>query len=177
MTFFENYSFKQKNYVLLLVIVLLLVVIYKRSFLTIKEIKIYDKELDRQLEMSLNAERNIRILKSELAVLDKIIGKENLAIEKVQQGFLNFFSEYDDKLKINRFSEVIKFQHPDFTIYTHEVEMEGDYKQAVHFIYNLEKEFKMARLINTSFSLRNSLGRNEQQQNLFIKLLMQNYSR
>lgn len=175
MTFFDKYSFKQKNYALLVIFVLLLAVVYKRSISVTLETRNYRDELSGNLKVAATAVNTIRIKQQSIKQLNQILGKENSSVEKVQQGFLNFFAKRSKGLSVYTISEVIKYRHPDFTINTHEIILKGGYTDALHFIYALEKEFDLARLVNVSFEYRKMSS--DEPEALYTTLLIQNHLR
>lgn len=173
MTFFDTYSYKQKNYALLVLIVLLIAAVYKRSISVTIETKAYDRELDEKLEIAGKAFTDIGIKKGEIALLDRMIGKENSSVEKVQQGFLNFFAQRAHKISVYKIDEVLKYQHPDFTINTHQIVLKGGYPDVLDFIYKMEKNFDLARLVNVSFEYKKV--NSEEPESLYTTLILQNY--
>lgn len=175
MTFFDKYTYKQKNYALLVVLVLLLAVTYKKSISVTLELKKYNSELDDQLHLADVAIGEISIKKARINQLNQVLGKENSSVEQVQQGFLNFFARNTSDLQVYKIDEVIKFQHPDFTINTHQIILKGGYTSTLNFLYKLEKEFDLARLTNVSFEYKKMSS--EEPEALHTTLLIQNYLR
>lgn len=173
MTFFDKYSYKQKNYALLVIIVLLLAVTYKKAISVTLETKNYEHELDEQLNLAESASSQIRMKQTTIAQLNRVLGKENSSVEKVQQGFLNFFAQKSSGLQVYKIDEVIKFQHPDFSINTHQVTLKGEYTNTLKFIYMLEKEFDLARLTNVTFEYKKV--NSDEPEALYTTLLIQNY--
>ncbi|NRA13343.1 MAG: hypothetical protein HRT57_15460, partial [Crocinitomicaceae bacterium] len=107
MTFFDKYSFKQKNYAVALLTVLLIAVAYKKSFSGSLETIKYRTELNAKVEKAAHADEEIRIKQIEIMKLDRFIGKENSSVEKVQQGFLNFFAENAKDINVHQIDEVL----------------------------------------------------------------------
>ncbi len=173
MTFFDKYSYKQKNYALLVIIVLLLAVTYKRAISVTLETKSFESELEQQLVLAQSANAQIRVKQATIAQLNRILGKENSTVEKVQQGFLNFFAKNSRGLNVYKIDEVIKFQHPDFTINTHQIVLKGEYTNTLKFIYTLEKDFDLARLTNVTFEYKKV--NSDEPEALYTTLLIQNY--
>lgn len=175
MTFFDKYSYKQKNYALLVVLVLLLAVTYKRSISVTLELNNYSYELDEQLQLAKIAISEIGLKQVSIHQLNQVLGKENSSVEQVQQGFLNFFAQNTTALQVYKIDEVIKFQHPDFTINTHQIVLKGEYTNTLKFLYLLEKEFDLARLANVSFEYKKMSS--EEPEALYTTLFIQNYLR
>ncbi len=174
MTFFDSYSYRYKNYALIVLGLLLLAVAYKRSFRGTLEARDYRTELKEKIAVSRNSSREIRQTNARLAVLNEFLGKENSSIEKVQQGFLTFFTRNAQKIVVFEVSEVQSFQHPDFTIYTHKVILKGDFIHTLKFLNRLETQFDLARLINVSHSYEKV---NDSDPALYTTILFQNYVR
>ena len=175
MTFFDKYTYKQKNYALLLLGVLLIAVAYKRSFKTTLETRAYKQEIEEKIRAAKYASQNIKSIQQALLQLNKVIGKENITIEKVQQGFLNFFARRSQHLTVYQIDEVLSYRHPDFTVLTHRVVLRGNFIDALKFIYALEKEFDQAKLLNVSFEYKKMNA--DQGEDLYTVLLLQNSER
>jgi hypothetical protein len=175
MTFFEKYSYKQKNYALLVLIVLLMAVAWKRAFSITVETLDYRQELEMKLMDAQTADSDIRSRQMDIARLNRYLGEENNTVEKVQQGFLNFFAEKGAGLQVHQIDEVLNFKHPDFEINTHRIVLRGDYTSTLRFVYALEKEFTLGKLLNVSFELKRFSM--EEDKHLYTTLLIQNYMR
>lgn len=174
MTLFDKYSYKQKNFALLALTVLLFAVAWKRSFSTTVETRAYISELELKKAEAETSQTAISNLQLEISTINRLLGKENVSIEQVQQGFLNFFARKSRSLSVQQIEEVYTFDHPDFSINTFRIDIQGDYLPQLRFINALEREFEDARLIHTHFETRKDLvtGKND----LVATLLLQNYT-
>lgn len=175
MEFFDKYSYKQKNYALAILSVLLIAVSYKRAFSVSVETSEYKQELEDKLIVAESADQDIRTKQEQLAKLNLMLGEENNTIEKVQQGFLNFFALNTEELEVHEISEVLNYKHPDFSINTHRIVLKGDYLNTLDFIYKLERDFKLAKILNTTFEYKKY--NSEEEKDLYTTLLIQNYLR
>lgn len=175
MTFFDGYSYKVKNRAMIVLAVLLIAVAYKRAFSVTMETKGYQEELNEKLVRAESAEKDIRMRQVEIAQLNRYLGQENNTVEKVQQGFLNFFAARANDLLVHRIDEVLNFKHPDFEINTHSIILKGGFTQTLTFLYNLEKDFSLAKVLNVTFEYKKAP--NEDDPALFTTLLIQNYLR
>jgi hypothetical protein len=173
MTLFEKYSYKQKNLALLVIGVLLFAVAYKRSFSTTIETTAYIAELKEKKQQAESSQSEIANLQLEISTVNRLLGRENVSIERVQQGFLNFFALKSRSLSVQQIEEVYTFDHPDFSINTFRIDIKGDYLSQLRFMHALEKEFDDARLIHTHFETKKDLvsGKSD----LISTLLLQNY--
>lgn len=154
---------------------LLVAVAYKKAFGVAIETRDYRNELIEKLALAENADGQIRSQQVQIALLDKYLGEEDNTIEKVQQGFLNFFAKYGEHLLVNRIDEVLNFKHPDFEINTHCIVLRGDYVSTIEFIYTLEKDFSLAKILNVAFEFKRESM--EEEKHLYTTLLIQNYLR
>lgn len=175
MTFFDKYTYKQKNYALLVLGVLLAAVAYKKGFGPTLEIKEYRTELEQKLELAASADDQIRTKQIEIAQLNRLLGEEGNTIEKVQQEFLNFFAANARDVSVHEINEVLHFQHPDFAINTHRVVLRGNYNSTLRFLYEVEKRFKLAKILNVSFEFTKKEADGDK--GLFTTVLIQNYLR
>ena len=175
MTFFDKYSYKKKNYALMLIAVLLLAVVWKRSGLNTIDLMQAKTELTEKIELAKYADQNIRLRYKEINVLNAFLGKENSSVDEVQQGFLNFFNSKSEQLEIVQLDEVLNFAHPDFSINTHRIVLSGNYNETIKFIYKLEKEFKLAKLLAVEFE--SERDRMSDKVSLHTVLPIQNYVR
>jgi hypothetical protein len=175
MTFFDTYSFKQKNYALLVLVVLLAGVVYKRSVKTTLEILDYKQELNEKLVKADYAVRDIQLIQQQIMGLNHYLGQENNTVEKVQQGFLNFFGRKSVNLAVYQIDEVLTFKHPDFSIKTHRIILKGGFIESLKFVNSLEKQFNLARLITVSYDYQKYPT--DEKEALYTTLLLQNYVR
>ncbi|MFN5444891.1 MAG: hypothetical protein ACK48V_11775 [Crocinitomicaceae bacterium] len=175
MTFFDQYSYKQKNYALLILAVLLIAVSYKRSFKVTLETIDAKQELEQKIEKAHFAVRDIRHTQREIAFLNRLLGEDNVTIEKVQQSFLVFLEKNSNDIIVYQVDEVLKFKHPDFSINTHRVILKGKFIPTLQFLYQLEKEFDLAKLVSVNFEYKKF--NSEEKEQLYTTLLLQNYER
>jgi hypothetical protein len=175
MTFFDKYSYKQKNYALVILSILLIAACYNRKFKTTIETLVFRTELTGKIESSKHAIVEIRQTQREIAYLNKLLGKEDITIEKVQQGFLNFVQTNSTSISVHQVDEVLTYQHPDFSINTHRIVLKGNFIPTLKFIYELETKFDLAKLVNVNFEFKKYSS--EEKEQLYTTLLMQNYER
>ena len=173
MTLFEKYSYRQKNFALLIIAVLLFAAAYKRSFKTTLDTLSYLSELDVKLATANHSQNETKQVQREINHINRLLGKEDVTIEQVQQGFLNFFASHSSGLIVHQMEEVYTFQHPDFIINTYRIDIKGDFISTLKFIYQFEKNFDDARLIHTQFELIQNSDNNRKE--LITTLLIQNY--
>lgn len=175
MTFFDGYSYKVKNRAMIVLAVLLVAVAYKRAFSVTIETRGYKTELEEKLVRAASAEHDIRLKQVQIAQLNQYLGEENNTVEKVQQAFLNFFATNAEDVLVHQIDKVLHFKHPDFAINTHCIVLKGGFLETLHFLYALERDFDLAKVLNVTFEYRKAT--NEDDPALFTTLLIQNYLR
>lgn len=173
MTFFDGYSYRQKNLALLVLGVLLIAVSYKRAFRISIETYRYLQELTVKQQEAVVSSRDIQSIQVEIATLNKLLGNENVALEEVQQGFLNFIAKYGTGVDVQEMEEVYAFDHPDFRINTFKINIKGPFLSQLRFIYSLERKFNDAQLIHANTFFRKNLDLDKDE--LITTLLLQNY--
>lgn len=173
MTLFEKYSYKQKNFALLILAVLLFAAAYKRSFKNTIEARNYISELNQKIESGIQSSTIVLRERRSVQHLNKLLGNENSSLEKTQQSFLNFFARNANNITVQQIDEVYTFDHPDFQINTFKIELKSDFKAVLKFIYALELQFNDARIVHTVNEIKENPenGKNE----LITTLLLQNY--
>lgn len=175
MNLFAKYSFKQKKFALAVVFVLLAAAAYKRSFsVTLDLIGLNNELEEKKIEASTSVER-LKTKQNELNLINRMVGKENVPNEQVQQRFLSFFEQESGGLSIEKIEEVYTYDHPDFTINTNAITLKGGFVQTTRFLYKLEKSFPYARLVSST--LRLTTNRILQKNELHTTILLQNFWR
>jgi len=175
MTFFDKYSYRQKNFALIVLSVLLIAATYKRAFSVSIASRDYQAELEERLEKANNADTEIKLLQGEIVGLNRFLGEENNSIEKVQQNFLNFFAKNAKGVSVHQIDEVLNFKHPDFEINTHRIVIKGNYTQILQFMYEVEKKFRLAKIVSVQFEYKRFPT--EESKHLYATIYLQNYLR
>ena len=175
MTFFDKYTYKQKNFALIVLSVLLIAAAYKRAFSVSIASGNYQEELEQRLIKANNADKEIKMIQGEIVGLNRFLGEENNSIEKVQQNFLNFFAKKAKGISVHQIDEVLNFKHPDFEINTHRIVIKGDYTDILKFLYAFEKEFRLAKIVSVRFEYKRFPT--EESKHLYATIFIQNYLR
>jgi len=175
MTFFDKYSFRQKNYGLIVLAILLIAVSYKGAISITVEKYRYSQDLESKLIKSKTAVDVVKNKQLLIANLNRHLGEENNTIEQVQQEFLNFFAKKNTALKVQQIDDVLNYKHPDFEINTHKIILQGDFISSVRFIYELEQKFNSAKILNVSYKYEKVS--NEDRFVLNTTILIQNFLR
>lgn len=122
-----------------------------------------------------NSYNELAMVKSEIKGLDNIIGGHSINPQDVQQGILDFLSNTGLNVNIVSIEDVHLFPDKDFLIYSNQIELEGSYSNLIHLLYETEKNFKNSRVVSAKFYSKKNYNTNKQ--NLFLKIILQNYEK
>lgn len=146
---------------------------YKKTF---KHTLLAKEELNRVEENLSNNESlliNLSYLKDEINHLNKIIGGQTNNPQLVQQSLLDFVSQKEAAIDIVSIEDVHLFSDNDFLIYSNQIQLEGNYTDLIHTLYEIEKNFKDSRVANAHFFSKKNYRTNSKK--LFLKIILQNY--
>ncbi len=171
---FEKLSNKKKFiYSLVLFLLIFIGIIYKKNILRISEVKekiTLSKEAykdSHQIGMEINT------LNRELNYLNSKIGEININPESVQREIIGYISENGKNIELNNVDKIHYASIQDYDIYTNSLILSGSYKDLITFLYKLEREFSLSKLINVNFyKKKNYTSRST---TLYMKLIFQNY--
>lgn len=167
---FDNYSYKIKFKALLVIFCMLCITSYKRSFSTLKEVIYENRELTSKHEKLYNESGDLVALKSEIASIDKVIGKEGINKEKIQQDILAFTSHYN--VSVYNLRSIHEFVDLSHKIYTNEIDITGSLNQLLKLSYDFEKAIDYSRLVSVNFY---TLKKDNKADVLHLKMIFQNY--
>lgn len=172
---FDRFTYRQKNYGLLILVVIMAIVSYKRSFVISMSLQ---SEIDIQELRKLDAqtaESDLDLLYIQINQLNKNIGKSDLKPEKVQQEILRTITEFstENSIRLNQLQATHDFETMDFNIYSNLVSVKGSFNGILSLIYYMENEFDYARLTNVSLYIEQNLTTKKTE--LYASILFQHY--
>jgi len=172
---FDRLTYKQKNYGLLAVFILLAMVSYKRSFILSINLKQEINQQDMQKQEIKHSTKKLDLLKVEIDLINKNLGRTDETTDKVQQELLKEISNFPKsyKLTVENINPTHLFATVDYRILTSEVLLEGNFKGLVKAINQLEREFEYARIINTDIFKTKDYG--DKKSKVYAKILFQHY--
>jgi len=168
---FENYSYKQKFYALIVIFFMLSITAYKRSFHTLFEVVSEYRTLSKKADDINKKAKNTGTLKNDVEYLDKIIGKEGVTKEMVQQGIISFATT-NSGVSINDLKPIHDYQETDYHIITNQLDVTGNANQLLELAYNFEKKFNYSRIVSQNFY---TTKKNNKSEVLHLKMIFQNY--
>lgn len=169
---FENYSYKQKFYALIVLFFMLSFTAYKRSFRTLFDVVCEYKALSKKADDINKKAKNTYGLTKDIAYLDKIMGKEGVSKEMVQQGIISFASENSSGVSINDLKPIHDFPEDDYHIITNQLDVTGNSNQLLKLAYDFEKKFSASRMVSLNFY---TTKKNNKSEVLHLKMIFQNY--
>jgi hypothetical protein len=168
---FNKYSYKIKFQLLLALIILLGLTAYRRSFSILYQLIVENKALNEKAAVLQDKSKNISLLRAELTAIDRILGKENINKEKVQQDIIKYI-DAQDNVSLYSMESFHTFKDQDYTIYTYRVDITGNVNSLLATAYNFEKHFNYSKLLSLNFY---TTIKNNKPDNLHLKLIFQNY--
>jgi hypothetical protein len=169
---FENYSYKQKFYALVIIFIMLSITAYKRSFHTLFEVVSEYRTLSKRSDVIFKKTKNTGTLRNDVDYLDKIIGKEGVTKEMVQQGIISFASTNSTNISINDLKAIHDFPEDDYHIITNQLDVTGNANNLLALAYNFEKNFNYSRMISLNFY---TTKKNNKSNVLHLNMIFQNY--
>ena len=172
---FDRFTYRQKNYALLVMFILLCLVSYKRSFSLTLNAQAEIDEQESQLSKTEHVQSDIESLRIQIAQLNRNIGKSDIPPEKVSQEILAEISAFSNSnsVELVQLEQTHSFQTVDFDIFSNQILVEGNYNGILSLAYHMENKFEYARLTNVElFAEKNH---NSKTKKLYGKLLFQHY--
>ena len=168
---FDNYSYKKKCIALGAVFVLLSATAYKRSFKGLFEVIAENQKLSNTSKEYGSKSKSFDELLKEITILDKVIGKEGITKEEVQQNIVNFTGSKHSGVSINDLQPIHVFLDENYRIVTNQLDLTGTINQLLNVAYDFEKEFKFSRIVSMNFYTL----KNNKSEVLHLKIIFQNY--
>ena len=168
---FEQYSYKKKFLALMLVFVMLAITAYKRSFSALFQVIRENKKLVNNITQLEQKAGNLEKLQKEVSSLDKIIGKEDMKPEEVQQQLV-IFATNNANVSISDLQPIHIADDENYLISTNQIDVTGNINELLQLGYSFEKEFNVSRLTSLNFY---TTKKNNKAEQLHLKMIFQNY--
>lgn len=149
---FDRFTYKQKNYGLLVLVIIMVIVCYKRAFSVTMAVRADIENQEMQKRDAVHAESDMETLIIQVNQLNKNIGKSDLSPDKVQQEILRTITVFsaDNEVMLDELEATHNFETMDFNIYSNLVAVKGTFDGILSLAYYMENEFEYARLTNIS---------------------------
>lgn len=169
---FNNYSFKIKLKALLVLFVMLSIAAYRRSYSSLIDSFQENKALSEKVLLMKSKTTNLDKLRYEISSLDKVIGKEGVSREKVQQEIVGFITAQGRSIQINDLKTIHEFVEENYNIYTYQLDLLGNYNELAFLAYSFEKKFENSKIVSLKFYVDK---KNNKSEVLHLKMIFQNY--
>lgn len=173
----NSFTYRQKNYALILIALLLFWASYKRSFSLTVNAKKELVELDNKLAGATDSYKEIEYIKEEVNSLTNIIGTESVRSDVIQQSILEQVTRLSDSLglKVESIDQIHSFKSSDYIIFSNLLVLEGDFNTLFKALNYLEREFKGSRICSLEYYTKKNLQLKKSK--LYARVIFQNYSR
>lgn len=168
---FEQYSYKQKCIALIVLFCLLSATAWKRSFGPLYQLIVENRNLAAENRNVNKKTGSFAELTADNQKLDRIIGKEGVSKEKIQQEIVNFVEQNSDA-SINELQPVHTFSDANFRIVTNQLDITGNANSLLRLGYDFEKNFRYSRVVSLNFY---TTQKNNDTKQLHLKIIFQNY--
>jgi hypothetical protein len=174
MSLLNKFTYRQKNIGLIVVALLLGFITYNR---TVKHTLAAMEEcnaLEQQISIATNSPEAINNLQLQLNQMNALIGDRQEVSGDVQQQLLENISNYckSNNMVIKKFPEAHRFKANEYTTTTHSVEVQGNFLSLLQLVYELENEFKLARMSSARFHTKVNLKTKKKE--LYATIYLQN---
>ncbi|WP_152538584.1 hypothetical protein [Aquimarina macrocephali] len=171
---FANLTYKQKLIGLIAIGILLFMAANKRSFKITRQAYDQVQQLEDKLEYVNSSTTDVTQTQVELKFYDKIIGKQGIEPEEIQQQILDFTSSYDNVYVFN-LDEIHIAESNGFSVISNQLTLEGDFNALLEIVYAFEKEFKFSNIVSISFTKEKEFQTRKNK--LRVKIIFQNYEK
>lgn len=171
---FDRFTYKQKNYGLLILFIVLSIVSYKRSisltFMALNEIELQESRIIN----AQHAENDLMVLNSQINFLNKSIGKSNIPTFTVQKNIVKSVTSFNSlDIKLDKVESTQIFETLDFVIYTNQIIIKGPFADILQYVFAIENTFNFARVASVKlYSIENYQTKKRE---LFAQVLFQNF--
>ena len=171
---FANLTYKQKLLGLMGVVVILSLAANKRSFKVTRQAYNQVKELEDKLEFVNSSTTDISQTQLELKYYDKILGKQGVDPEEIQQEILDFTSSFEEVYVFN-LDEIHLAESNGFNVISNQLILEGNFNSLLEIVYAFEREFKFSNIVSISFVKEKEFQTRKDK--LRVKIIFQNYEK
>ena len=168
---FEKYSYKVKFRALLVVFCMLAATAYRRSFKNLWDLMAENKTLSEKEANVTGNIGDIDKLTAEIAVIDKVIGKNGPGKEGIQQEILGFVADHPSASLYN-LEPIHSYTDEAYTVYTYSVDITGHINDLLAMGYDFEKSITHSRVVSMEFY---TSKKEAKAGTLHLKLIFQNY--
>jgi len=169
---FNQYSYKVKFKVLIVLFFMLSIAAYRRSFSSLIDAVKENRILKNKVESFSKKANSIGHLKSEINSLDRMIGREGVNKEKTQQELVNFLLENSNNVSIHNMQPIHEYTENNYKVYSYVIDLTGGITNLLNVAYNFEKNFEYSKIVSTKYYTEK---KNNKFETLHLKIIFQKY--
>jgi hypothetical protein len=154
------------------IFIMLVITGYKRSFKTLFGVITEHRTLTSKVATLNKKAKSNNSLTKEVAYLSKVIGKDGVSKEMIQQQIIKFVVENDPKISISDLQPIHVFQDENHIVITNQLDVTGSVNQLLKLAYGFEKNFEYSRVVSMNLY---TTKKNNLSDVLHLKLIFQNY--
>ncbi|PXX95184.1 hypothetical protein DF185_22665 [Marinifilum breve] len=150
----NNFTYQSKMKLLPIVLVLVFLLVYSLTVSNTIDLSKQVKQLENQVEKLGDAPLQVQILKKRLEEIEERIGNHSGTI--TQEDIFDELSIYCKRngLTMREFPVPHEVSKDDYKLQTHQVELEGSFKNLLKLLYFLEQETYLGKVAATKFLLK-----------------------
>ena len=171
---FANLTYKQKLIGLGCLAILLFLAANKKSFKLTKHAYEQVQQLENKLDYVHASTVDSKVTYKQLNFYDKIIGKQGVTPEEIQQQILDFTTGFT-AINVFNLEEIHLAESNGFDIISNQLILEGDYNSLLEIVYEFEKKFKFSNIVSVSFTKEKEYRTRKSK--LRVKIIFQNYEK
>lgn len=156
---FSRINYKTKNRLLLAFALLLGYFAWKRAISATLNLKNECIQLEMQSLQAENASEKIKIVRLEIANLNRMTGNGKKEVSDINRELVEFVTQQASKrsLILRDFPEAHRFTGPQMNLYTQPFIIQGSFKDIVTLIYDLENHFQGVNVTSVKFHTREDM--------------------
>ncbi|WP_264557916.1 hypothetical protein [Flavobacterium sp. N1718] len=149
---FENLSYKTKFRALIVIACMLSVAAYRRSFYPLFQVVEEHHALSEKVREITQRTEGKRDLDKKLSLLDRLIGKQDVVPDQVQQDIISFVTQHaSGRISVNKLAPVHAIQEGRYRIFSYQVELTGSFNDLLRLSYEFEKSFTDSKIVSMQF--------------------------
>ncbi|HIA11325.1 MAG TPA: hypothetical protein EYN69_04525 [Flavobacteriales bacterium] len=155
----DSLTYKKKNIILTVTAVIFLFLSYELAFEKTMAVNNSCSELEKQLELAVNAPGQIALLQSKLQSIERVIGSQTDSGIDPQQQLLEFVSNYceSEKITLVEFPKPLSHAADDYSIETNIFIVKGNFVKILKLVYELEQSQSVGKIVSVDYKSKKNL--------------------
>lgn len=149
----KKLNYKQKNILMLLAAIIVGYFAYSRAITATLNLKSECTVLEEQSLQAESAADEIKLVQLELANINRMLGNGKKNLGDINRELVEFVTQkaFQKNMLLKDFPEVHAYQGAQMNLYTQQCELQGNFKNIVELIHDLEKEFATINIASVRY--------------------------